>query len=197
MQYLGKMHNMSLHIKCFFTLLRCWPLFLYYQICKIINHKGVDLWVQDMQRMGETSICRLFTIRPYYKVLFYHRLSIPLTIAKFLFGSYPIALSTKHIGGGLRMEHPYGSILYAKAIGDNLWVMHNVTIGQNHEKLPIIGNNVFCGVGACVLGDISVGDNVNIGANTVIVKDVPSDCTVIGNPAIIVKQNGRKVNSPL
>lgn len=188
------MHNISLQIKCFLTFLRIWPLLLCYQICRILKKEGVSLWKQDIQRMNETSICRLLTIRPYYRVLFYHRLSIPLTIARFLFGSYPVALSTKHIGGGLRMEHPYGTILYAKEIGDNLWVMHNVTIGQNHEEIPTIGNNVFVGVGACVMGNVCVGDNVKIGANAVIVKNVPSNCTVVGNPARIVKLNGECVD---
>ena len=46
-------------------------------------------------------------------------------------------------------------------------------------------------------GGIKIGDNVNIGANCVVTKDVPSNCTVIGNPAIIVKMNGKKVNIPL
>lgn len=45
-----------------------------------------------------------------------------------------------------------------------------------------------------MLGGITIGDNVNIGANCVLVKDVPSNCTVIGNPAIIVKQNGKRVH---
>ena len=95
------------------------------------------------------------------------------------------------------MDHPYGTILHAKSIGSGLWVMHNVTIGQNHDRLPSIGNNVFCGVGSCILGDITIGDNVNIGANCVVVKDIPSNCTVIGNPAIIVRQDGQKVHIPL
>ena len=70
-------------------------------------------------------------------------------------------------------------------------------IGLNHNELPVLGNHVFCGVGCCILGGVKIGDNVNIGANSVVVKDVPSNTTVIGNPARIVKLNGKKVDIPL
>lgn len=51
--------------------------------------------------------------------------------------------------------------------------------------------------GARVLGDIVIGDNVTIAPNTVVFKDVPSNCVVAGNPAIIIKKNGNKVHIPL
>lgn len=53
------------------------------------------------------------------------------------------------------------------------------------------------GCGVSIIGKVSVGDNVKIGANCVIVKDVPSNSTVIGNPAYIVKLNGQKINIKL
>ena len=95
------------------------------------------------------------------------------------------------------MEHPHGTHLHAKSIGDYLTIKQNVCIGMNHNELPVLGNHVFCGVGCCILGGVKIGDNVNIGANSVVVKDVPSNTTVIGNPARIVKLNGKKVDIPL
>lgn len=59
---------------------------------------------------------------------------------------------------------------------------------------PTIGDNVFIGCGACVLGAISIGNNVSIGANSVVMKDVPNNAVVVGNPAHIVRLNGEKVN---
>ena len=61
----------------------------------------------------------------------------------------------------------------------------------------MIGNNVRICTGAIVLGEIHVGDNVTIGAGSVVVKNVPDNCVVVGNPARIVKQNGETVNCRL
>lgn len=60
---------------------------------------------------------------------------------------------------------------------------------SNKEGHPIIGNNVYVATGAKVLGDITVGDNVIIGANAVVIHDVPSNCSVGGVPAKILKEN--------
>ncbi|GFZ31230.1 hypothetical protein CSC2_17560 [Clostridium zeae] len=97
------------------------------------------------------------------------------------------------IGKGLRINHPYGIILseFAK-IGDNCTIFHQVTIGMNegnrkiNDGVPQIGNNVYIGCGAKIIGGITIGDNVKIGANAVVTKNIPSNCTVVGNPAIII-----------
>ena len=57
-----------------------------------------------------------------------------------------------------------------------------------------IGDNCFLCAGAKIIGNITIGDNVTIAHNTVVVKDVPSGCIVAGNPARIIKQNGKKCN---
>ena len=75
--------------------------------------------------------------------------------------------------------------------------MHSVTIGMHSGGIPTIGDNVFIGCGACILENISIGNNVKIGANTVVVKNVPDNSTVVGNPAYLVKLNGKKVNIKL
>ena len=58
---------------------------------------------------------------------------------------------------------------------------------------PTIGDNVSIGCNAVIAGDIQIGNNVKIGAGCVVVKSVPDNCTVIGNPAIIVRKDGEKV----
>ena len=98
------------------------------------------------------------------------------------------------LGGGVYMDHPHGTHLNAERIGRNLKIKHNVTIGNNHGKVPIIGDNVFLGCGACVLGGITIGDNVKIGANSVVTKSVPANSVVVGNPAHIVKSDGERVD---
>lgn len=187
-----------LRIRIFFVFLRTWPLYIF--LClklKLFKSKYAFLWVEDINKIKYQGFFRLITERPYYRELLYHRLRLPVSICRPLFGYYPISIGRVFIGPGLILEHPHGSHLNAKAIGKNFTCLHNVTLGKNHNGIPTIGNNVFIGCGSAVLGDITIGDNVNIGANCVVLRDLPDNCTVIGNPAIIVKKDGLKVNIPL
>jgi serine O-acetyltransferase len=63
--------------------------------------------------------------------------------------------------------------------------------------MPIIGNNVYIGAGAKILGSITIGDNVIIGANAVVTRNVPPNCTVAGVPARIIKRDGVRVKESL
>lgn len=81
-------------------------------------------------------------------------------------------------------------------IGKNFTCLHNVTIG-NYYGLPTIGDNVSIFTGAIVTGKINIGNNVKIGAGAVVSKSIPDNCTVIGNPAFIVKKDGEKVHIAL
>lgn len=89
------------------------------------------------------------------------------------------------IGGGLAIAHFSGIVLSDFAtIGENCTLFHQVTIGVNDfidpHGAPVLGDNVYVGCGAKIIGPISIGDNVRIGANAVVTKDVPSDSTVVG-----------------
>jgi serine O-acetyltransferase len=84
-------------------------------------------------------------------------------------------------------------------IEDDVLIQSKVTIGISKpgSKVPIIRRGVFIGAGAAILGGIEVGENSKIGANCVVTKNVPANCTVIGNPAIIIKENGLKTHRML
>lgn len=73
-------------------------------------------------------------------------------------------------------------------MGEHCHVNQQVTIGYNGDEAPIVGNNVLVTCGAKIIGGVTVGDNVKIGANAVVVKDVPSNVTVVGVPARIVNK---------
>lgn len=91
------------------------------------------------------------------------------------------------IGPGLYVPHPVGMVIMATRIGANASLISNITIGmRNGPGFPTIGDNVFIGAGARVLGRIMIGDNVSIGANAVVLTDVPSGATAVGVPAKLV-----------
>ena len=103
-------------------------------------------------------------------------------------------IATPKIGGGFLVVHGDSTYIYAESIGENFYVNQCVTIGVVGSKRPIIGNNVRVATGAIVIGGITIGDNVVIGAGAVVVKDVPSNSVVVGNPAKVIKINGKRVN---
>ena len=93
-------------------------------------------------------------------------------------------IETPEIGGGLYIQHGFATMIAAKSIGENCWINQQVTIGYNdHGDPPVIGNNVMITCGAKVLGNITVGDNVVIGANAVVIRDVETGAKVGGVPA--------------
>lgn len=74
----------------------------------------------------------------------------------------------------------YGIIVSHNAvIGKNVTIFHQVTIGQGKGGAPTIGDNVYIGAGAKIIGKVTVGNNVKIGANCVVFMDIPDNCTVV------------------
>lgn len=100
------------------------------------------------------------------------------------------------IGEGLVIQHGFCTIFNGESIGKNCQVWHGVTIGKaktgTNQRKPRIGNNVKIHCHAQVLGDIEIGDNVVIGASSVVIKSIPANCVVAGNPAKIIRNNGIK-----
>ena len=99
------------------------------------------------------------------------------------------------IGPGLYLPHTVGTVVGAFRVGNNAVIYHQVTvgakemdIGYHEDKRPVIGDNVIIGSGAKVLGGITIGHNVTIGANAVVTHSVPDNVVVGGIPARILKQ---------
>lgn len=106
----------------------------------------------------------------------------------FIRGMTNLYICTTDIGGGLIIQHGFSTIINAKKIGENCHIYQQVTIGFNGTEQPVIGNNVRICCGAKVIGGVNIGNNVVIGANAVVVKDVPDNVVVAGVPAKIIKQ---------
>jgi O-antigen/teichoic acid export membrane protein/serine acetyltransferase len=88
------------------------------------------------------------------------------------------------IGPGLYIPHPVGTVIMAQSIGSRCQLISGITIGmRGHLQFATIGDDVYIGAGARVLGDIHIGDGAHIGANAVVLKDVPAGVTAVGVPA--------------
>ena len=110
---------------------------------------------------------------------------------------HPAAL----IGDGFFIDHGMGVVVGETArIGDNVTLYQGVTLGgtgfATGKRHPTVEDNVTIGSGAKLLGPIAVGDGAKIGANTVVVEDVPPGATVVGNPGHPVKLEGKRVEGP-
>jgi serine O-acetyltransferase len=103
------------------------------------------------------------------------------------------------IGQGVFIDHGMGVVIGETAILGNLCLIYQgVTLGGTGKECgkrhPTLGENVVVGAGAKVLGNIFIGNDVRIGAGSVVLKDVPSECTVVGIPGRIINRSGVKIN---
>lgn len=108
---------------------------------------------------------------------------------RWMYSAYGFEIAPSgRIEGGLYVAHTNGTVINAEEIGENCSIISNVTIGLNKGSgRPHIGKNVFIGAGARVLGDITIGDGAKIGANAVVITDVPAGATAVGIPARIIE----------
>ena len=91
-------------------------------------------------------------------------------------------------GPGLVILHSQALVINSAVRGGENVVMEGcVTVGAEKEKSPVLGDNVFIGSGARIIGSVRVGDRARIGANAVVLEDVPDDTTAVGIPAKVVK----------
>lgn len=98
------------------------------------------------------------------------------------------------LGAGILIDHGMGVVIGETAeLGDRITIYHGTTLGgtgkEKGKRHPTVGNNVIIGAGAKVLGAINIGSNSKIGANAVVIKDVPEGATVVGVAANVVKIN--------
>jgi len=101
------------------------------------------------------------------------------------------------IGRRFFIDHGMGVVIgETSEIGNDVTIYHQVTLGgtstKKEKRHPTIGNSVVIGAGAKILGPVKIGDNCKIGANSVVVRDVPPNSTVVGIPGKIVKRDGIK-----
>jgi serine O-acetyltransferase len=134
-----------------------------------------------------------------------HEAGVPLAPLVLSYGSRALTGIEIHpaarIGSEPFIDHGSGVVIGETAeVGDRVTIYQGVTLGgtgfARGKRHPTIGDEVTIGSGAKLLGPITVGRGAKVGANTVVVSDVPADSTVVGNPGHPVRVEGRKVEGP-
>jgi serine O-acetyltransferase len=105
------------------------------------------------------------------------------------------------VGRGLFIDHGAGVVIGETAeVGDDVTIYQGVTLGgtgfARGKRHPTVGNEVMIGAGSALLGPIEIGERCKIGANSVVIHDVPPNSTVVGNPGHPVRVDGRKPEGP-
>lgn len=170
-----------------------------------IFRRELEFWLTTLaiDKSGITGFLHLLIFVREYRTIFYMRsggvlATVLSTIAP---GRESLYINTPEskIGKGLIIQHGHSTRIGANKIGEQCQVWHNVTIGKRNSgsEMPNIGNNVMVCTGAVIIGGISIGDNVVIGAGAIVTKDIPANCVIVGNPAYILKRDGRIVNEKL
>ena len=138
------------------------------------------------------DLTHMLLVNSYFRTLFYFRTAGFFSkVLRVFYPKHPSFVIDVHtaIGGGLQLAHPYSTILNAVSIGSEVYVNHLVTVGEKNGQRPIIGNGVQLHAGCIVIGGITLGDGVVVGAGAVVTKDVPAHAVVVGNPARILEKN--------
>lgn len=166
-----------------------------------------DIVTKDAKRMcdekGKTfrgifTIAELF-IKPEtcFRDVFYWRCKYKCRLLRYFFKRYPSLLFDGHMvaeGGAFYFHHPFSTVINAQYVGYGCTFRNNTTIGNKIVNgvivAPTLLGRVDVGVNSCIIGDVTIGQNVIIGAGSVVVKDVPENAIVAGNPSRIIKYRG-------
>lgn len=176
-------------MKYFYYIVSIFHLLAYMLFRYQIKEIDEDLVVWTNGKTGNKAFLSQITKKE-YRNIFYYRL--PFVIRHFFNLILPRVNNCKiqcsNIGGGVKIHHGWSAIILANKIGKNFQFYQNVTVGYGKNGKPTIGNNVIIYTGAVVVGDIKIGNNIRIAANTVVRHDIPDNCLVYGNPCIIRKE---------
>lgn len=179
---------------CMFSII-----YLPHYICYLVKGGANSRIFDDVQRdipevcknmpISVALLYKLHTNR-YFRTLFYYRIDPILSsmIQWYRPGDkyFVIPYSTV-LEGGVKIAHPYATVLNADYIGRNFSVVNCTTIGKQNDDRPTIGDDVSVGANVLIIGKVKIGNNVTIGAGAVVVKDIPDNAIVVGNPGHVIK----------
>lgn len=156
---------------------------------KLMIWKDFMTWCRWLEK--EPSIKTfifLFAERPEFRSVVYYRLRNKFRILPsiFLKGQSSCHISVNKAESGIILIHGFSSIINCESLGKNCTFFQQVTVGYSKGGIPTLGNDCVVCCGAKILGNTHIGNHVIIGANAVVVRDVPDNSVIVGNPGRIV-----------
>lgn len=147
----------------------------------------------------------LFFFRLYcFRVILYYRIPFLKRLLGWLFKPEfdSILIACPRVaGGGILLSHAFCTVLNCDHIGTGCTFLQGVTLGNKYKDgkwvRPYLESNITVFAHVTIIGDVHVGNNVVIGAGSVVTKSIPDNCVVVGNPARIIMRNGIRVDEPL
>jgi serine O-acetyltransferase len=161
--------------------------------------RGTKAFLKNFVLESGFRYCVLLRACGYFRTVSYLRWGI-YHLAKFWFYRLSLVLGvhmdpSMEVGPGFYIGHAFGIIINRRCrIGENCTIAAHVTLGRKSrepkEGCPTLGNRVYVGTGAVIIGAINIGDDAAVGANAVLTKDVPAKGVVAGIPAVIISDRG-------
>lgn len=168
-------------------------------ILRIYKHNNLPLSTEEVQGWKYYfHALRLFkNDLNGFRSIFYYRFPRLLWMKLFFKPRYEVIMWIGELeGGGVVFHHPFATVINADHIGYGCIFRNSTTIGNKKKDgvivRPYLKNNVDVGTNAVILGGVTIGNNVIIGAGCVVTKDIPDNCVVAGNPAFIIRQDDQK-----
>jgi len=170
---------------------------------KALVQSDIEVWAEHFayrkpgERVRPRTAIRLALVYAGLRAALVHRLAyachragvriIPMILTNLNVSLHGLDIPPNiEIGRRFFVPHPVGTVITAQHIGDGVTLVSNVTIGMRKESdFPVLGDDVYIGAGARILGDITIGDRAQIGANAVVLKSMPPDHVAVGVPATI------------
>ena len=169
-----------------------WPFIIIYILSskRVIVNRDIEAWervnnpnISSIRNYSKTFYSK-FISYPEFRSLFYYRIGKWIKLISWMYkGQDHLVFDCPEIGGGFYIQHGYCTDISARHIGSNCWINQKVTIGYKGTSCPWIGDNVRIGVGAIIIGDVTIGNDAKIGAGAVVVKDVPAGALAACQPA--------------
>ena len=152
-------------------------------------------WAVALHRFGNWRMGIRFKLLRAPLTLLYRLLARPAELLGGIHLPYTVRL-----GRRVRIWHHGGMVLHARSIGDDVHIRQNTTFGVavrgQNRAIPVIGDRVDLGCGVCVLGAVTIGHDSLIGANAVVVTDIPPHSTAVGIPARVIKRPAPAEGTP-
>lgn len=187
------------YIQFFFNIIRCFPhlLLFYFHKNKSLIQADVknSLAIMNKQFQEPFGLIYLLAFCKHFRNLFYYR-TRPYSHILNIFCPQlqTLMIQTKNIGGGLSIVNGFATAIGAKSIGKNCIIYQQVTLGGNKYGSPVIMDNVTIYSGAIIIGKVTIGKNVVIGANSTVFHSIPDNCSVLPAASMVMKWKNHKAD---